>query len=41
MLKSQERFLKPLAKPERKEFMRLMKILIDANEELKNISIEK
>src|SRR5438874_2379006 len=33
MLKAQDRLLEPLGKSERKEFMRLMKILIDANAE--------
>jgi DNA-binding MarR family transcriptional regulator len=37
MLKSQQRLLEPLTAAERKEFMRLMKILIDANAELSNI----
>jgi DNA-binding MarR family transcriptional regulator len=37
MLKSQERLLEPLTKTERKEFMRLMQVLIDANAELSNI----
>ena len=37
MLKSQERLLEPLKPPERKEFMRLMKVLIDSNAELSNI----
>lgn len=37
MLKSQERLLAPLSPSERKEFMRLMKVLIDANAELSNI----
>jgi DNA-binding MarR family transcriptional regulator len=37
VLKSQERFLEPLAKAEREEFFRLMKILIDANAELSKI----
>lgn len=37
MLKSQERLLAPLSKAERKEFMRLMQVLIDANAELSNI----
>lgn len=37
MLKSQERLLDPLTKVERKEFMRLMQVLIDANAELSNI----
>jgi DNA-binding MarR family transcriptional regulator len=37
MLKSQDRLLEPLTKSERKEFMRLMKVLIDANAELSNI----
>jgi len=37
MLKAQERLLEPLAPPERQEFMRLMKVLIDANAELSNI----
>lgn len=37
MLKSQERLLEPLTERERKEFMRLMKILIDANAELSNV----
>lgn len=37
MLKSQERFLEPLTKAERKEFMRLMQVLIDANADLSNV----
>ncbi|WBY02467.1 MarR family transcriptional regulator [Ramlibacter tataouinensis] len=37
MLRSQERLLEPLAKAERKEFIRLMKVLVDANAELSNI----
>lgn len=37
MLKSQERLLHPLTKAERKEFMRLMQVLTDANAELSNI----
>lgn len=37
MLKSQDRLLDPLSKTEKKEFLRLMKILIDANAELSNI----
>lgn len=37
MLKSQERLLEPLTKAERKEFMRLMQVLADANAELSNI----
>ena len=37
MLKSQDRLLDPLSKSEKKEFLRLMKILIDANAELSNI----
>lgn len=37
MLKSQERLLEPLTKAERKEFMRLMQVLIDSNAELSNI----
>ena len=37
LLKSQERFMEPLTKAERKEFMRLMRVLIDANAELSNI----
>ena len=37
MLKSQDRFLEPLTTSERKEFMRLMQVLIDANAELSNI----
>ncbi len=36
MLKSQQRLLAPLAPAERAEFMRLMKLLIDANAELSN-----
>ena len=36
MLKSQERLLQPLSAAEKKEFMRLMKILVDANAELSN-----
>lgn len=37
MLRSQERLLEPLTKAERKEFMRLMQVLIDTNAELSNI----
>lgn len=37
MLKSQQRLLEPLTAAERKEFMRLMKVLVDANAELSNI----
>ncbi|MGV3569750.1 MAG: MarR family winged helix-turn-helix transcriptional regulator [Ramlibacter sp.] len=37
MLRCQERLLAPLSKPDRKEFMRLMKALVDANEELSSI----
>ena len=37
MLKSQDRFLAPLTSTQRKEFMRLMKILINAHSELSNI----
>lgn len=37
MLRSQERFLEPLKPKERKELMRLMKILADANAEFSNI----
>jgi DNA-binding MarR family transcriptional regulator len=37
VLRSQERFLEPLTKSDRKEFMRLLKVLIDANAELSNI----
>ncbi|HUH87760.1 MAG TPA: MarR family transcriptional regulator [Pusillimonas sp.] len=36
MLESQRRFLAPLTPKERKEFMRLMKVLIDSNAELSN-----
>lgn len=36
MLESQRRFLAPLTEAERNEFMRLMKVLIDANAELSN-----
>ncbi len=36
MLKSQARLLAPLSPAERKEFMRLMNVLIDANSELSN-----
>ncbi len=36
MLKSQKRFLAPLTPKERKELMRLMKVLIDSNAELSN-----
>lgn len=39
MLKSQERLLEPLKPSERKELMRLMKVLIDANSELSNIPV--
>jgi len=37
MLKAQERLLEPLGKAERKEFLRLMKVLIEANAELSTI----
>jgi len=37
MLKSQDRLLDPLSEAERTEFMRLMKVLVDANAELSNI----
>jgi DNA-binding MarR family transcriptional regulator len=37
MLRAQERLLQPLNKAERKEFMRLMQVLIDANSELSNM----
>lgn len=37
MLRSQDRLLAPLTKAERNEFMRLMKVLVDANAELSNI----
>ena len=37
MLKSQERLVAPLSAAERKEFMRLIQILVDANAELSNI----
>lgn len=37
MLKAQERLLEPLNPAERKEFLRLMKVVIDANAELSNI----
>lgn len=37
MLKAQDRLLEPLNATERKEFMRLMKVVIDANAELSNI----
>lgn len=37
MLRAQDRLLEPLKAAERKEFMRLMKILVDANSELSNI----
>jgi len=37
MLKSQDRLLEPLSAAERKEFMRMMKVLVDANAELSNI----
>lgn len=36
MLKSQKRFLAPLTPKERKEFMRLAKVLIDSNADLSN-----
>lgn len=36
MLRSQERFLDPLTPKERKELMRLMKVLVDANAEFSN-----
>jgi len=37
MLRAQDRLLEPLQPGERVEFMRLMKVLIDANAELSNI----
>lgn len=37
MLRSQERLLEPLSKADRKEYMRLMQALIDANADLSNI----
>jgi len=37
MLKCQERLLEPLSKADRKEFIRLMKTLVDANAELSNV----
>ncbi len=37
MLKSQERLLQPLSRAEQKEFVRLMKIIVEANAELSNI----
>ncbi len=37
MMKAQERLLQPLNKSEQREFMRLMKIVIDANADLSNI----
>lgn len=37
MLKSQERLLAPLSKEEQKEFMRMMQVLVDANEGLSQI----
>jgi DNA-binding MarR family transcriptional regulator len=37
MMKSQDLLLEPLTAAERKEFMRLMKILVDSNAELSNI----
>ncbi len=37
MLNAQQRLLAPLAKPERKEFMRLMKLLIDAYADLSTV----
>lgn len=37
MLKAQERLLQPLNDLEKKEFMRLIRIVLDANEELSNI----
>jgi DNA-binding MarR family transcriptional regulator len=37
MLNSQKRFLEPLTPKERKEFMRLMKALVDANAEFSKI----
>jgi DNA-binding MarR family transcriptional regulator len=37
MLRAQERLLQPLNKAERREFMRLMQVLIDANAELSTI----
>jgi DNA-binding MarR family transcriptional regulator len=37
VVQSQERFLAPLTKSERKELLRLLKVLIDANAELSTI----
>lgn len=37
MLKAQERLLEPLKAGERKEFVRLMKVIVEANAELSNI----
>lgn len=37
MLRAQVRLLEPLAKPERKEFLRMMQVIIDAHAELSNI----
>jgi DNA-binding MarR family transcriptional regulator len=37
MLRAQERLVEPLTAAERKEFMRLMRVVIDANAELSNI----
>ncbi|HEY8360162.1 MAG TPA: MarR family transcriptional regulator [Ramlibacter sp.] len=37
MLRCQERLLEPLSRTDRKEFVRLMKALVDANAELSNI----
>ena len=37
MLRAQERLVEPLSAAERKEFMRLMQVVVDANAELSNI----
>jgi DNA-binding MarR family transcriptional regulator len=37
MLRAQERLVKPLTATERKEFMRLMQVVVDANAELSTI----
>jgi DNA-binding MarR family transcriptional regulator len=37
MLRAQDRLLEPLTATERREFMRLMQVVIDANEELSTI----
>lgn len=41
VVRSQQRLLEPLARAEREEFMRLMKLLIDANAEPSNIPADE